>query len=93
MKDLTLSEKLGRSSMTTEETSEVFREVREHIGLNKSQMARLCRVHLNNWNQWESGLRKPDMAAIRLIELIYCLFKHDLLAVCNLSYSSDSDLK
>lgn len=53
--------------------------VREALGLNITEMARLCDVHFMTWSKWEKGERRPPAAARRLFQVLLWLNKEGLL--------------
>jgi len=45
-------------------------DVREKLGLSQREMAQAMGVHPMTWSKWERGERRPDNAAMRLMELL-----------------------
>jgi transcriptional regulator with XRE-family HTH domain len=55
------------------------KEVREALGLNVTEMARLCGIHYMTWSKWEKGKQNPPAVAKRLFELLLWLHAEGLL--------------
>ena len=56
------------------------KEARLRLGLNQKQMASAMGIHRQTWIKWERGERKPNNAAIRLMELLLWLHHNDNLS-------------
>jgi len=52
------------------------RETRAELGLSQAEMARLMGVHVMTLSKWERGVRQPDKAAVRLMEVLLWLNKN-----------------
>ena len=50
-------------------------EARQALGISVEEMARAMGVHRKTWVKWELGERKPDNAALQLMQLLCWL--HD----------------
>lgn len=50
--------------------------IRESFGLNKSEFARMLRIHRNTWGKLESGERALDQLQTNGIEFLLLLRKH-----------------
>lgn len=51
-------------------------EARQQLGLSQHEMARAMNVHYMTWRKWERGERRPDNAAVRLMELLCWLHQN-----------------
>ena len=51
-------------------------QVRQSMGLSIKEMAHIMGVHRQTWTKWERGERRPDNAAVRLMELLCWLHEH-----------------
>lgn len=51
-------------------------EARQKLGLSQQEMAQAMNVHYMTWRKWERGERRPDNAAVRLMELLCWLHEN-----------------
>jgi len=54
---------------------EELNEARLALGLTIDQMAAAMSVHRNTWGKWVAGDRKPNNAAVRLVEVMVSFHK------------------
>lgn len=47
-----------------------IKALRVRLGLTQSQMADRLGVHLNTYQQWEYGRRKPRRPTLKLLEIL-----------------------
>jgi len=53
--------------------------VREALGLNITEMARVCGIHYMTWSKWEKGEQRPPAIARRLFDVLLWLQREGLL--------------
>jgi DNA-binding transcriptional regulator YiaG len=56
------------------------KEARLRLGLNQTKMAEAMGIHRQTWVKWERAERKPDNAAIRLIEALLWMHSNDIIS-------------
>ncbi len=49
--------------------------IRQTLDLSIDEMAQVMGVHRQTWLKWERGERRPDNAAVRLMEILSFLHK------------------
>jgi len=54
------------------------KEVRVALGLNVTEMARVCGIHYMTWSKWEKGEQSPPAVARRMFRLLLWLQSHGL---------------
>jgi DNA-binding transcriptional regulator YiaG len=52
--------------------------VRETLGLNVTEMARICGIHYMTWSKWEKGKQSPPAVARRMLDLLLWLHEEGL---------------
>jgi len=53
--------------------------IRKQIGISVNDFCTLLNIHRGTYHKWVTGERKPDKAAVRLLEIINWLHQKDLL--------------
>ena len=54
-------------------------DLKEALGANTTELARLCGVHRMTMQKWLTGERLPSAAVLRLFELVAWLHQHGQL--------------
>ncbi len=54
-------------------------DLKEALGANTTELARICGVHRMTMQKWLRGERPPSAAVVRLFELLAWLDDHGLL--------------
>ncbi len=50
--------------------------IRQTLDLSIDEMAQVMGVHRQTWLKWERGERRPDNAAVRLMEILSLAASH-----------------